>query len=182
MSLFCGLSSSMVIDCKFDESLSFGYYCDVQNPVLIDSKISKVRGEHLSEKTSDDVKYFYSHTKKFNSFPRGVTKFFENIESVAIYQANLKEITKDDLKQFGGNLKNLWLTENEIEVIESDLFEFSPNLEELDFRGNKIRHIESGAFAGLKKIRGNFLGSGNFCKELGSIQESEENCKNPNHV
>lgn len=185
LSIFCDLGESFVIDCDFLESETFGYYCGVQDTELetskYDCKVSKVEGTHLNEKTNDDVIYFYSLAKKFHCFPKRVSKFFKNLESVAIYDANIKAITQEDLKQFGGNLRNLWLTGNQIEVIESDLYEFNPNLEEFDLRGNKISHIESGVFDNLKSFKELFL-TGNPCQFINSIQETEEKCKDPNYV
>lgn len=99
------------------------------------------------------------------------------------------EITKEDLKQFGENLKELNLAGNLIEIIESNLFEFNPNLEEVSFADNNIRHIESGGLKGLQKLDGKriygaffatkaFSFDGNFCKEFETVDETERNCKN----
>jgi hypothetical protein len=150
-------SENILLECEYGDMYSTGYDCTVQNTELITSKdhrtISEVRGQHLSGKNNDDVKLFYSDYKKVNFLPRGVTKFFKNIDTVWITSGNLQEISKDDLKQFGGNLKHLWLSQNQIKIIEGDLFEFNPNLREISFHSNKIVHIDSGAFDGLQKLR-----------------------------
>jgi hypothetical protein len=105
-SIFIINSQSVTIDCIYEIDPSYGYKCAVQNPYLITSRddriVTEIRGLHTSSKTRDDVKFFSSYEKKVNYFPRGLTKVFKNIERVKIYGANLKEITKDDLEQFGG--------------------------------------------------------------------------------
>lgn len=155
-SIFVIKSQSVLIDCIYDIDLSYGYQCTVQNPYLVTSKddriINEIRGQHLMEKTRDDVKFFNSYEKKVNFFPRDLTKLFKNVERVKIYGANLREITKDDLEQFGLKLKSLWLYNNKIDVIESDTFSFNKNLEEIHIGTNKIKHIQNGAFRGLDKL------------------------------
>jgi hypothetical protein len=153
LAVLVGGSESLVLECEFEDD---PYGCLVQNSELITSKdiqtIFEVRGQHESGKNNNDVNFFYSHNKKVKFFPRGLTKFFRNIEKVQIYHGKLQEITKEDLKQFGDKLQELWLGYNKIRVIEGDLFEFNPNLEEIDLSDNYIVHIESGAFNGLEKL------------------------------
>lgn len=148
-------SESVVVECKYGVYIS-GYCCDVQNSELITSKtdreISEVRGQHLSGRNNDDVKFFYSDNKKVNFFPRGLTKFFKNIETFQIADGKLQEITKEDLKEFGEKLKILLVYRNKIEVIEGDLFEFNKNLERIEIDLNKIIHIDSGTFDKLEKL------------------------------
>lgn len=153
---FCGKINSIEINCKYIQTPSNGYCCMVQNSQLItskdDRKITSVVGQHLSGKSNEDVKYFMVQGKKVFYFPRGLTKFFKNIEIVQNDAAGLKEISKYDLKQFGANLKRLWLAYNELEVIESDLFEFNKNLEKISLSSNKILHVGTGAFDSLENL------------------------------
>lgn len=156
LSVFVIHSESVLIDCVYEVEQPFGYKCAVQNAYLITSKddriATEIRGLHLYGKNRDDVKFFSSYEKKVNYFPRGLTKLFKNVEKVKIYGANLKEITKDDLEQFGEKLKALWLYNNKIAVIEGDLFVFNKNLEEIHLGTNRIIHVEDGAFGGLEKL------------------------------
>jgi hypothetical protein len=146
---------SIVIDCG-----NFGghpyYTCYVKNdqvPTSEDSRdITGIRGNHSIGKTDDDVTHFAIYGKTANFFPRGITKYFKNINYVSINNANLIEISKEDLKEFGDKLKELYLQFNKIEVIEADLFTYNKNLQLIDLRVNKIKHIDDGAFDHLKNL------------------------------
>jgi hypothetical protein len=187
-------SANIELECKYNELISRGYYCEVQNAILISSKddreIFEVRGQHMSGKNNDDVKTFYCKDKKVNFFPRNITKFFPNIATIFINWADLQEIQKEDLKPFGRKLKNLWLGSNKIRVIEGDLFYFSPNLERIDLSRNKIIHIDSRAFDVLEKLHSLWVNTNpctsndnqawyNHSKVLQIIGDVEK-CKDPN--
>lgn len=190
----CDANKRIVIDCVYEENSSYGYTCKVQNTELITSKdnreITGVRGFHLDGKGNDDVKLLdnYPVNTKCFYFPRMITKFFKNIESVQLHKSALKKLSKDDLEQFGEKLKKLYMhQDNDIEVIEADLFEHNPNLEEIYLQDNKIRHIEDGTFDGLQKLKELRL-HGNTCtsetdyttdrsKLMAVIRSVERKCK-----
>jgi hypothetical protein len=148
-----------------------------------DREIFEVQGRHQSGKSNDDVLEFYIEHSDISFMPRGITKFFNNLTAVTVYDTNLKEITKDDLKEFGNKLNILWLVRNNIEVIESDLFEFNKNLTELDLSNNKIRHIGENAFVGLEEIK-TFRFYSNACQSqpVAKPFEVEKMCKDSNYV
>jgi hypothetical protein len=186
-------SETKVLECSYADGGSLGYYCWVASKEFITSKddreISEIQGRHWEAKNNDDVKCFHSYEKKLNFFPRGLTKFFKNIETVWISLGNLQEIKKDDLMQFGEKLKNLHLAMNEIRVIEGNLFEFNKNLESISFGVNKITHIDTKAFDKLIKLETLYLDE-NLCtsdknyfendrsKVLQVIQDVEKSCRN----
>jgi hypothetical protein len=183
---------SVMLDCQYANDREWGYQCYTYKTFTITSEnnreIFEVKGQHLSGKNNDDVKVFHSRGKKVNFIPQSLTKFFKNIDFIAIVSADLREITKNDLKEFGRNLKGLNLSGNKIRVIEGDLFEFNPNLEWIRLTFNSIVHIDSGAFKGLAKLHTLFL-VGNPClinvsniendrlKVLALIQNVENSCK-----
>jgi hypothetical protein len=188
-------SESIELECKYRPAgFSHEYDCSVQNSVLITSKndreISEVQGQHLEEKNNDDVKGFDSSFKTINFFPRGLTKVFKNIDSVWIHKGGLKEISKDDLEQFGEKLTELKLGYNELKVIEGDLFVFTPNLIWLDLKNNKIVHIDSGAFGGLENLGFLFLDDNPCTLTMQTTdadpkpvaREVEKSCKDLNRV
>lgn len=185
LAFLCIVGESLVVDCKFYIVHDWGYKCDVQNSELIASKddreILKARGQHESEKTNDDVKYFRSDMKIVFFFPI-LTKVFKNIETIAIdYARDLKNITREDLKQFEGKLKRLSFYGCSIEVLQADLFEDNQNLERLDLGNNKIRHIEDGALTKLQNLK-IFYFDGNPCEMFDTNQETEQKCKDPNYI
>lgn len=156
---FLSSVSAVVLECEF----GYDYSCLVNNPTLILSKddraITAVNGGHETNRTNDDVNNFYSYGRKINYFPREVTKFLKNIETVNLNYAGLKELTKDDLQQFGDKLKTFWVPHNDIKVIEGNLFEYNQNLDWIVFNDNKIKHVEVQAFSHLEKLSIIHLGS-----------------------
>lgn len=194
--LVVGSESSVVIECNFDDHVVaiYAYRCFVKSYDLpITSKdnreVTEIRGQHLEGKSNDDVATIDSSRLKVKFFPRGLTKFFKNLQTLYITIAELQEITKDDLKEFGGNLKNLWIYKNEIRVIEADLFEFNPNLEDINLANNKITYIAPGAFGGLEKLhtleldanpctKGDTYEKDDRSKVLELIRVAENSCKN----
>jgi predicted nuclease with TOPRIM domain len=194
-SIFFNLSQSVTIDCDFEDWGHDGYACKLKNLQLITSKsdreVKKVQGQHLNDKGDDDVKYFYSYGSEINFFPRGLTKHFKNLEKVEIRKANLQEISKNDLMEFGEKLKFLSFESNNLIFIESDLFEFNKNLEFIYLRYCGIRHIEDGSFDKLENLKSLYL-SGNPCtsnedetkedreKVLKLIENVEKKCKDEN--
>lgn len=152
---FCSSALSFELKCEYN--MIYSYTCNFHGNLQITSKsgreISAVQGQHFTGKSSNDVKFFDVYQKSINLFPRGVTKFFKNIEIVQIYGSNLQEVTKLDLREFNAKLKILWLDSNKIKVIDADLFEFNKNLELITLIDNQIVHIENGAFSGLKKLQ-----------------------------
>lgn len=193
--IFCGEVQSLILECQFESLPFYGYSCKAKNRELVlskdDREITEVKGQHSDQKTHDDVKCFTAEAM-IKYFPRGLAKFFKNIDCIDIQHSNLQEIKKDDLKEFGDKLRKLYLTYNQIRVIESDLFENNPNLEEIYLSDNLIRHVESGAFDGLRKFREMFL-MDNPCtndydfgynreKVLARIERIEAKCKLSNYV
>lgn len=186
-------SEGIVLDCIFDTSEL--YRCNVQTAVLTTSKdcreITKIRGYHLSGKTNDDVKEIGLNNKTINFLPRGITKFFKNMEIIHFYNSNLKEVTKYDLKEFGNRLTRLYLYNSLIEVIESDLFIYNQNLQTIYLANNKIKHIENGAFDRLQKVTrlelqnnpctssSDTMSSGDRTKLMTIITSVESKCKDP---
>jgi hypothetical protein len=155
LSILCDRTESFTVNCKFSY-FNQEYGCDVENIELITSKenrdISQVKSQHLDGKANNDVKWLIFDNKEVKFFPRSLTKFFKNVETVKITNSNLQEITQDDLKEFGKKLKKLCLGGNEIEFIERNLFKYNANLEEISLTSNKIVYIESRVFDDLKKL------------------------------
>lgn len=73
----------------------------------------------------DDVKIFYVTSKTFYHFPRNLEKFFPNLESIYVYNSNLRYIDQSFLKPFP-KLKEFYVGSNVIRVITDDLFQYNP--------------------------------------------------------
>lgn len=150
-----------MIECEFNEIPGqWEYTCIVKNfQPSDDSSITHVQGQHDSNKSNDDVKQFLwsgnrnENLKVLKTFPKNVKKLFKNVEIIWIEHTNLEEISNEDLKEFGENLKVLGLTFNKIKKIDENLFKFNLNLEEISLQGNQIEKIKPKTFDGLGKLK-----------------------------
>lgn len=145
----------VVLECNFP-SQSFLYSCKVKSLEITsrdNRTITEVHGQHLGGKSHNGVQKIRASGRILNYFPLNLTNFFKNLKFIEIYNADMKEITKDDLQQFGDNLREISLQNNKIEVINGDLFDGTPNVEKITLNNNKIGFIESGSFGNLTKLR-----------------------------
>lgn len=114
-----------------------------------DHKVTSITGSHWSGYSNRDVVGFKRSFGSRDFIPKGLTNFFPNLKDIEIFDANMKEISKDDLKEFGSNLEKLWLWYMKITHISHDLFEYNPYLKEIVLWANEIQTIEYGAFDNL---------------------------------
>jgi Leucine-rich repeat (LRR) protein len=163
------------------------YECKVSSDPTITEFLTEdvqVTGTHAAGKTNDDVLGFNCNPCEMNYFPRGLHKIFMNLRVIAISNAGLKAINKEDIASFG-KLGDLRLGVNNIEVLEQDLFSGNPNLEHLDLAFNQIKFIHSTAFENLNNLK--TLGLiGNTCidqgvfnstsRVLALIQKAKDQC------
>lgn len=185
---------SIQFECEYAVNLLSEYYCEAKELEITsrdDRTITEISGNHEDGKFNEDVKYFSCEEQTVNFFPLQLSIFFPNLERVEIKNSNLLEVQSSDLRQFRGNLDEIWLDNNQLEVLEANLFKFNPNLNEIHLNNNKIKHIEDGAFNGLKKLQSLFL-RGNPCVDnfvwgnktelLSFIPEVERKCKDSTRV
>lgn len=131
------------------------YSCHLDNLVIQNSDviIDGDNGEHLLQKSFDDVKAITVSKTHFHYFPQGIGTIFKNIEAVKVENSSLKVVTRNDLQQFP-NLKGLWLEQNKLQSLESGLLQFNPEIRILNFADNKIDFVASNIldFQNLEKV------------------------------
>ncbi|CAG9797210.1 unnamed protein product [Chironomus riparius] len=167
-SIFC-LSIPADFECDFKLAnfwvVGQKYSCEVMNNPQISTVesalIRNIIGDHEDSKSIDDVTFFRADNKGIEYFPRGLEKFFINLQGIVIGVNKLKEIRSSDLKPFP-NLTYLNLGENLIQVLEDGVFDYNPELEVLAFWGDKIIHIGEHVFSNLQKLTSLGLGN-NVC-------------------
>lgn len=185
-------TESITLNCRFYEPFEdFDYCCYVEKYFSTsrdNREISEVIGEHMNGKNHDRVEIIDIYEKETIFFPRGISKFFKNLQTVSILNSKLQRITKNDLKEFGDKLIKLKLAGNQLKVIEADLFEFNKNLEEIYLQRNQIIHIDLRTFDKLEKLKWLHIGE-NLCWTArdgngygrdfirGQIQKLEDQCK-----
>ncbi|KAG5667487.1 hypothetical protein PVAND_015467 [Polypedilum vanderplanki] len=110
-----------------------------------------------------------------NFLPNGFNKSLSMINSLEIIRTQLKEITKENLKQFP-KLKKLSVPFNDLTKINDDLLDFNSKIDYIDIRYNKILNFETPKEIAEVLRRANrlihFSKEGNFVKN-----DMKLNCK-----
>jgi hypothetical protein len=184
------------LECEIKETSARSYFstvrsgkeCDVTNLVLTspNQQITSVNGISGSNAIRNDVTGFYVQLQTMNYFPRGIEKFFPNIEAIYVQSCKLKAIKKEDLEKFT-QLKELILHYNEIEELYDDLFVSNEKLLYIDLGHNKIKFIGEKTFESLKNLHILYLSSNQCINKYAAysvnrvreiINEAKSSCQN----
>lgn len=134
-----------------------GKDCIVRNLVIVKANqlVTSVNGK--STVHDADTKVMKIHLQAVHFIPRGLSKFFPNLEVLYLAYSQLKSIERVDLKQFT-KLKQLHLIANDLEILDADLFESNPELRIISFFHNKLKFIDATLLTPLKKLeRADFM-------------------------
>lgn len=170
-------SNSMQLDCEYKFSDRY-YQCTAKVNLQVDSDQNKVSGvsqNHLQGRKNSDVKVLYIKRQNLTKFPRGIEKFFPNLEEIYAENNNIKNITKYDLNF--SELTTINFEDNEIMTLDDDLFSFTPNLRWIRFRSNNIKHVGLNTFKYLTIDYLDFKNNGKTGKDhcLNEYAESHKN-------
>lgn len=103
-------------------------------------RADSVGGKHSPGKTHGDVRSIFIEKSQAHYWPKGVEKFFRNIEGITVQDSTLKALTQEDLKGFS-QLKELFIKNNKLTTLHSGLFDFNPKLKFISFSTNYLRSI-----------------------------------------
>lgn len=147
----------MIIQCYFnignlDNILIDVYYCQAsivssENP----SSVTEIRGQHLSGKSNDDVKYVYIYGSP-STIPSGIGNFFPNLQGFLWDESNLTSLKAEDLQQFP-NLISLYVRNQAIESLDGDVFKFTPKLKSINLSYNKLQNVGLGLLSDLPELQ-----------------------------
>ncbi|KAG5667609.1 hypothetical protein PVAND_015584 [Polypedilum vanderplanki] len=158
-------TSADKLECEFKEISSF-YSCLVKDNGIFGNYqviIDEIEGVHEIDKNIDDVKsLLIKNISNVTYVPKNLDKYFENLENFKISGSNLIFIHPNDLQNLT-KLKEINLSENQLEIIEEDLFKYNLELREINLEENKIFHIFPSAFDNLAKLSVLKL-NGNVCQ------------------
>lgn len=171
-------SSALIIECFFDLELLFddlkvSYTCTVKNLTTNETKrdVSEIQGEHQPKMTHEDITQLHIIHQNMEYFPRGFTKFFENIVAVHAGMNKLKYLEKNDLKDFK-KMRYLYLYSNLLEVLQSDVFQENTALEYISFYNNRLMHIGSKILSPLKKLKTAYFNK-NICVDKQAVSSEQ---------
>lgn len=174
-------SSSLILECFFDNELLFddlkvSYTCTVLHLLTNTTRrnVSEISGEHIAKYDNTDITQLYIIHQQMEYFPKGFTRFFENIVAIHAGMNKLKYLERNDLDEFA-KIRYLYLYSNQLEVLQSDVFESNLNLEYVSFYNNRLTHIGSKLLMPLKKLKAAYFNK-NICidKQAASEQGMSE--------
>lgn len=93
----------------------------------------------------------YKGSVKF--IPTGITKYFNFLKSLTIEFSGLMIVNKENLREFGGWLEYLDLSDNLLTSLDADLFAYNYNLKRVDLGWNRLQHIAPEFFSKLKYLQ-----------------------------
>lgn len=130
------------------------YLC-IPNVVIDDDDsgvLESVTGEHLEEKTNDDVLLLNIFQHNMSFVPKNIIDFFPNLKGINWHDSDLAAISAEDLKPFP-QLKYLGIRFTPLKTLDSDLFQYTPNLQYITFAGSKIHHVGANLVTNLKDLK-----------------------------
>lgn len=129
-------------------------YACVENQLIVESRnqfIAIVNKKPAKDHPYRDFKLVEFTSTVIKFIPKGLERFYPDLEGLAVYHSSLQEIDKSDLKPFP-KLKMLHLAYNDIEVLPSDLFEYSSELRHMNFHTNKLKTVGNDILKQLQKL------------------------------
>lgn len=182
---FLSASMALIFDCTFEMDLYFDdakflYTCnlpagDKVTPKVTDTDhrdILEVTGAHISQHNNSLIRQIHFFKHKFEYFPRGINKYFENIEAIHAGMNNLAYLVKEDMKIFP-KLKFLYLYNNVLSNLQSDVLEDNLALEYVSFYANNLKHIGSRLLRPLKSLRTAYFNK-NICIDKQAVASPRE--------
>lgn len=141
----------MKINCDFTKGLCTiylgKYTCTVSSAAITknNTRIKAFDGVHCPGRSNSDVAAIKFENTIVEHFPRGLNKFFPNLESLFIRNCGLKTISRKDLIGLE-NLTGLSIFSNQLTSLPNDLFVNMPKLKNISFVGNNLEAISSKLF------------------------------------
>lgn len=135
-----------------------GYKCYVTGKFEVKERGIAING--ISRKDPDeypqpdnykDFSILKIDLKLVHYIPKGLNKYFGNLQTLDIISCELKEVTQEDLKVFP-NLRFLNFQNNKIKNLEKDLFKFNLELEAIILSINNIQYIHPNIVDHLTKL------------------------------
>jgi hypothetical protein len=156
LAIFGTISSSSPYStyCSFSMALSYQvigsvYQCitTITTSAGPTDLISEITGNHLANKTSDDVQMFtVAGLRRLAFIPRGVTIHFPNIIALYMYDMAIESFTGDEFNEFP-RLQWLSYSNSNLTTISSRLFDATPGFVYGNFYANKIERVGRDLFA-----------------------------------
>lgn len=130
-----------------------GKICETASLEIISPNqvVTSINGKVGSFYDNQKVEKLHINSRGLQFMPKGLDKFFPDLEAIWIENSELRTIEQDDLKPFS-SLKDLYMVNNKIDKLDSDLFQFNPELRAIQFNANKIKFIGRNILSPLPRL------------------------------
>lgn len=95
----------------------------------------------------------FRYSSEIHFIPQGLKNSYPKLKWISFQDQPLKNLNKNDLEQFGSDLKGFRADRCDITSIEKNLFMHNPNLEYISFRSNPLKIIGPGFFGKISLMR-----------------------------
>lgn len=150
-------TEALILDCTFsvrsvwiihDVYTCEGKIVETGDPRIVTGVLQK----HLPGRTNSDVKGFFVKDLKMKFPPRGIEKFFPDLQTFDFYYSQIEELDKDDLKVFPKLMQFDWPGNAKLFNINHDLFKDNINLKTISFWKTPIKHVALDVFDHLTQL------------------------------
>lgn len=151
---------------KCDPQLQACYYCNVKNMNVLEKNVEVSSLKEIFNGDSVNDTQILTILKQIVYYlPRKFPIFVPKTQILKIIASGLKAITLDDLQDFH-YLREIHMTNNDIEILPSNLLQISSDVNVIDFSGNKIKHVGFNFFDNKNIYLAKF--HHNLCVNIGS--------------
>lgn len=148
---------SLDIDCFYTEDTMWAFYtmysCDAKvDNILTSTVVARVSSGHLEGRGNTDVRGFsISERMSVKFIPKGLAKFFPNIEALEVDHSDLEFLTEDDFEGLS-SLTLLNMGYNKVTTIPSNFFAHTPKVRFISFSQNPLTTIAPKVFEPLHNL------------------------------
>lgn len=133
------------LQCEFEESQwrkTAVKLCETKNVVVTspDATVTSVNGLTAEFYVNENVRQITISEQTLNYIPKGLEKFFPNLEMFHVHYSKLQFLTQADLKSFP-QLFDLSFHDNELTTLDSNLLEFNEKVRFINLNDNKLKQI-----------------------------------------
>ena len=124
-------------------------YCEAQN-LYITSENAEITSVNGSTEPTSLPGLFIDH-QTAHYLPKGIGRFFPNLNGLAVWSSKLKSLTQDDLKPLK-QLLSVTFNDNDVTDLEDGLFEYNSKLQIVSFNDNKLKLVGENVLSILKNL------------------------------
>ncbi|XP_011306736.1 leucine-rich repeat-containing G-protein coupled receptor 4 [Fopius arisanus] len=117
----------------------------------------------------------YLDRNHLNEFPRELFRGIPHLTTIAVFNQEIRNLSRDSFSEVGDNLQSLQLHKNQIEYIEPGTFDGLTHLDELNLEFNLLSSLPDGIFSDLKSLEALLLNGNSITSDFFSLTKGLQN-------